>query len=68
MHIRVFSTAQCRHVCEAVYEYWQSSHALFRVRTIRIISQLRVEELDGYARWVAELVRRCTLFNASFLY
>jgi hypothetical protein len=56
MHIRVFSTSQCRHVSSAVYEYWESARSNFRIRAIHMKNQLRSGNIDEFRAWVQELV------------
>jgi len=58
MHINAFTTAQSRHVAQALYEYWHSSRSMIRAESIQVISQLHCGRIDGFRRYVAQLVRR----------
>jgi hypothetical protein len=57
MHIVALTTPQLRHVAQAVYEYWQSSRAMVRTRTIQLTSQLRGARTAEFDSFVKELVR-----------
>ena len=57
MHIVAFTTPQFRHVAQAVYEYWHSSRAMFRARTIQLTSQLHSGRTVEFNSYVKELVR-----------
>lgn len=61
MHLKVFSTAQARHIAQALYEYWHNSRAMFRTRSLQILSQLHARQTEGFRDYVAELVRSSLL-------